>query len=208
MSILNDREIKAYCENPKNGAPLITPFVGHQVNSKTKLVSSDNGSITTSKRKVLSYGLDSFGYDVRLDEEIKIYVNTYSEIIDPKDFKDSCFQTMKVLNDLTKGKYVILPPSSYALGKTIESFNIPEDITVLCTGKSTYARAGIIVNPTSFKSGFSGIIVIEVANTSGLPVRLYINEGIATCLFFKGEKPLKTYEGQYQNQNSIQLPSK
>lgn len=200
MSILNDREIKALCTkvDDANFKPMIEPFFDHQVR-----VNNDS----KKERKVLSYGLDSFGYDVRLDTDIKLFTNINSSIVDPKEFNEECLIQGDIKLDENGSQYILIPPNSYMLGKTIETFNIPKDMTVILLGKSTYARSGIIINSTIFKPGFNGSIVVEISNSSSLPVKIYVNEGIASCLFFRGNEPINQYMGIYQNQTGVKLPT-
>ncbi len=146
--------------------------------------SLENGMITpfVEKQKrdgCVSYGLSSFGYDARLAPEFKIFTNVDNAIIDPKDFQESTFVDRK-------GDYCIIPPNSFVLSTTIEVFKIPNDVLVLCIGKSTYARCGLIVNVTPIEPGWEGQITLEISNTTPLPAKVYANEGIAQFLFFKG----------------------
>lgn len=164
------------------------------------------------KRRVLSYGLSSYGYDVRLTEEFKIFTNANGGgIIDPKKLDEqACLVDGTIREDDDGSKYVILPPNSYLLARTEEYFDIPRDIMVVCVGKSTYARAGAIVNVTPIEPGFQGNVVIEIANSTTLPMRIYANEGISQFLFLRGDKPCETSyadrKGKYQGQTGIQLP--
>ena len=155
----------------------------------------DNGN------KCISWGESSFGYDVRLADEFKIFSNINSTIIDPLDFNQSCCVDHK-------GPFCIVPPNSYILGKTIEEFDIPNDVSVICVGKSTYARVGAIVNVTPIEAGFKGPIVIEISNATSLPLKIYANMGISQFIFFKGNVPCEvSYAdrgGKYQNQKGIQ----
>lgn len=159
--------------------------------------------------KVISYGVSSYGYDVRLsDNEVKLFANTIdTNIVDPKDFDTSSLVTLKQ-HDKGNGKFVILPPGGYALGSTVEHFNMPPDVTCIVLGKSTYARSGIVVNVTPIEAGFRGTVVIELSNPSPLPVKIYLNEGIAQFLFFRGEQRCDVSyadrNGKYQDQTGIQ----
>lgn len=160
-------------------------------------------------RKVISYGVSSYGYDVRLsDNEVKLFANTIdTNIIDPKDFDTSSLVSLKQ-HDKGNGKYVILPSGGYALGSTVEHFNMPPDVTCIVLGKSTYARSGIVVNVTPIEAGFRGTVVIELSNPSPLPVKIYLNEGIAQFLFFRGanrcDVSYADRNGKYQDQTGIQ----
>ncbi len=152
---------------------------------------------------VVSYGLSSYGYDIRVSDEFKIFTNVNSTVIDPKDFDSANVVDFK-------GDVCIVPPNSFALARTIEYFRMPKDTLAICLGKSTYARCGIIVNVTPFEPGFEGHITIEISNTTPLPAKIYANEGIAQVLFFQGDEPCEvTYsdrKGKYQKQRGITLP--
>lgn len=152
---------------------------------------------------VISYGLSSYGYDIRVSNEFKIFTNIGASIVDPKSFDE------KNVVDFI-GDVCIVPPNSFALARTIEYFKIPNDVLAICLGKSTYARCGIIVNITPFEPGFCGHITIEISNTTPLPAKIYANEGIAQVLFFQGDEKCEiSYadkNGKYQNQTGITLP--
>ncbi len=152
---------------------------------------------------VISYGLSSYGYDICVGDEFKIFTNINSSLVDPKNFSEQ-----NVVD--VKGDFCIIPPNSFALASTVEYFRIPNDVLAICLGKSTYARCGIIVNVTPFEPGFCGNITIEISNTTPNPAKIYSNEGIAQVLFFKGDEPCdNTYadkNGKYQNQGGITLP--
>ncbi len=154
-------------------------------------------------KDVVSYGLSSYGYDIRVGNEFKIFTNVNSTFIDPKKFDD------KNIIDF-KGDVCIVPPNSFALASTLEYFKIPDDVLAICLGKSTYARCGIIVNVTPFEPGFEGHITIEISNTTPLPAKIYANEGIAQVLFLQGDEQCDiTYrdkKGKYQGQQGITLP--
>jgi dCTP deaminase len=152
---------------------------------------------------VVSYGVSSYGYDIRVGKEFKIFTNVNSTVVDPKNFED------KNIIDFV-GDVCIVPPNSFALARTIEYFRIPKNVLAICLGKSTYARCGIIVNVTPFEPEFDGHITIEISNTTPLPAKIYANEGIAQVLFFEGDTPCDvTYKdkaGKYQGQTGITLP--
>jgi dCTP deaminase len=152
---------------------------------------------------VVSYGLSSYGYDIRVSDEFKIFTNINTQIVDPKNFNS------KNVVDF-KGAVCIVPPNSFALARTVEYFKMPKDTLAICLGKSTYARCGIIVNVTPFEPEFEGLITIEISNTTPLPAKIYANEGIAQVLFFQGDEPCEvTYskrKGKYQKQKGITLP--
>jgi len=154
-------------------------------------------------KNVVSYGLSSYGYDIRVGREFKIFTNVNSTLVDPKNFDEN--NVIDVVSDVA-----IVPPNSFALARTVEYFKMPKDVLAICLGKSTYARCGIIVNVTPFEPGFEGHITIEISNTTPLPAKIYANEGIAQVLFLQGDTPCEvTYadkKGKYQSQTGITLP--
>ena len=182
MTVLSDKWIKKAAKLKR----MIRPFVDKQV-----------------RKGKISFGLSSYGYDARVSNEFKIFTNVNSGIVDPKIFKKESFIT-KV------GKECIIPPNSFALARTIEYFKIPDDILVICLGKSTYARCGIIVNVTPLEPGWEGHVTLEFSNTTPLPAKIYANEGVAQFVFIKGnEDPLVSYadrNGKYQGQKGVTLP--
>lgn len=151
----------------------------------------------------ISYGISSYGYDAQLAPRIKLFSNLHGAIIDPKAMDERCFHDVE-------GDSFVIPPNSYALGHTVERFSIPRDVMVICLGKSTYARAGIIVNVTPLEPGWQGHVTLEISNATPLPARVYANEGICQFVFLRGEyKPERTYaerSGTYQGQSGITLP--
>ena len=152
---------------------------------------------------VISYGLSSYGYDVRIGREFKVFTNVNNSIVDPKAFRDDAFVDLET-------DVCVVPPNSFALGRTIEYFRIPEDVITICLGKRTYARCGIIVNVTPFEPGWEGFVTLEISNTTPLPARVYAGEGIAQVLFLRGEERCETSyadrAGKYQGQSGITLP--
>ena len=182
MAIKSDRWIKKMSQ--ENG--MIDPFEVEQVR---------NGNI--------SYGLSSYGYDLRVSDEYKIFTNVNSEIIDPKNFNQNNFISKK-------GDECIIPPNSFVLSSTVEYFRIPNDVMVICLGKSTYARCGIIVNVTPLEPSWEGNVTLEFSNSTPLPAKIYANEGAAQFIFLKGnEKPDITYadrNGKYMKQSGVTLP--
>lgn len=164
---------------------MITPFVNGQVSGG-----------------VISYGLSSYGYDIRVSNEFKIFTNIHSKVVDPKNFDPQSFI------DLT-GDVCLIPPNSFVLAKTVEQFNIPKNVLVICLGKSTYARTGLIVNITPLEPEWRGVITLEISNTTPLPARVYANEGISQLLFLEGDEQCEvTYadrKGKYQNQQGIEV---
>lgn len=182
MAIVPDFRIREYAINQK----MIDPFIDKQVR---------NG--------VISYGLSSYGYDIRVADEFKIFTNVNSAIVDPKQFDPRSMVDFK-------GDICVIPPNSFALAKTIEYFRIPRNILTICVGKSTYARCGIIVNVTPFEPEWEGFVTLEISNTTPLPARIYANEGIAQVLFFESDQPCEiSYadrKGKYQKQGDIMLP--
>lgn len=154
-------------------------------------------------RGVVSYGLSSYGYDIRVADEFMIFTNIGGTVVDPKNFDEK-----NVVN--FKGDICIVPPNSFALARTVEYFRMPKNVLAICLGKSTYARCGIIVNVTPFEPGFEGHITIEISNTTPLPAKIYANEGIAQVLFLEGDEICQTSyadkKGKYQGQEGITLP--
>jgi len=152
---------------------------------------------------VISYGVSSYGYDIRVADEFKIFTNVYSAIVDPKNF------TTQSMVDF-KGDVCVIPPNSFVLARTIEYFRIPRKVLTICLGKSTYARCGIIVNVTPFEPEWEGFVTLEISNTTPLPAKIYANEGIAQVLFFEADDECDTSyadkKGKYQNQQQIELP--
>jgi dCTP deaminase len=152
---------------------------------------------------VISYGVSSYGYDIRVADEFKIFTNVFSAVVDPKHFDP------KSMVDF-KGEVCVIPPNSFALARTIEYFRIPRSVLTVCLGKSTYARCGIIVNVTPFEPEWEGYVTLEISNTTPLPARIYANEGIAQVLFFEADELCETSyadkKGKYQSQQSIVLP--
>ncbi len=165
---------------------MIEPFTNSQVR---------NGSI--------SYGVSSYGYDIRVADEFKIFTNVFSAVVDPKHFDT------KSMVDF-KGDVCVIPPNSFALARTVEYFRIPRGVLTVCLGKSTYARCGIIVNVTPFEPEWEGYVTLEISNTTPLPARIYANEGIAQVLFFEADEVCEiSYadkKGKYQKQQTIELP--
>jgi dCTP deaminase len=160
--------------------------------------------VETQKREgVISYGLSSFGYDARVADDFRVFTNVDSAIVDPKDFSADSFVTRKA-------PVCIIPPNSFALAHTIEYFRIPRDILVICLGKSTYARCGIIVNVTPLEPEWEGQVTIEISNTTPLPAKIHANEGICQFLFLKGDSaPEISYAdkaGKYMRQRGVSLP--
>ena len=152
---------------------------------------------------IISYGLSSYGYDVRVSNEFKVFTNVHSSVVDPKAFHPNSF--VDINTDVCT-----VPPNSFVLARTVEFFRIPEDVLTVCVGKSTYARCGIIVNVTPFEPCWEGTATLEISNTTPLPARIYAGEGIAQVLFFKGNEPCETTyadrTGKYQGQVAITLP--
>ena len=182
MSIMSDRWIRRMAAEHKMIEPFSERFEG---------------------QGVVSYGLSSYGYDIRLSHEFKVFTNVYNSIVDPKSFDEEAFISFET-------DVCVIPPNSFALACTMEYFRIPVDILTICVGKSTYARCGIIVNVTPFEPGWEGKVTLEISNTTPLPAKVYAGEGIAQVLFFKGNEPCETSyaqrSGKYQGQQSIVLP--
>ena len=182
MSVLSDRWIKKMAIEKE----MIKPFVSEQKSGNN-----------------ISYGLSSFGYDARVSNEFKIFTDVDSAIVDPKNFKSNSFVSRT-------GVECIIPPNSFALASTVEYFRIPKNVLVICLGKSTYARCGIIVNVTPLEPGWEGHVTLEFSNTTPLPAKIYANEGAAQFIFLQGnENPEITYDkrdGKYMKQTGVTLP--
>ena len=152
---------------------------------------------------VISYGLSSYGYDIRVADEFKVFTNINSTVVDPKNFDARSFV------DIT-ADVCIIPPNSFALAKTVEYFRIPRDVLTICVGKSTYARCGLIVNVTPFEPEWEGFVTLEISNTTPLPAKVYAHEGISQVLFFQSDEPCevsyKDKKGKYQGQTGLTLP--
>jgi dCTP deaminase len=165
---------------------MIEPFVESQV-----------------RGSAISYGVSSYGYDIRVADEFKVFTNINNTVIDPKSFDPRSFVDVKT-------EVCIVPPNSFALARTIEYFRIPRDVLTICLGKSTYARCGIIVNVTPFEPEWEGTVTLEISNTTPLPAKIYANEGIAQVLFFQSDEPCemsyKDKKGKYQAQTGVTLP--
>lgn len=180
--LLSDKQIKEYARKKK----MIAPFKDSQV-----------------RKGVISFGLSSYGYDLRITDEFKVFTNVNNAIVDPKDFNPKSFVDFK-------GKVCIIPPNSFCLTRSLEYLRIPRDILCICLGKSTYARCGIIVNVTPLEPEWEGYVTIEISNTAPLPVKIYANEGICQVLFARGEQKCSiSYadkKGKYQKQKKLTLP--
>jgi dCTP deaminase len=182
MSIKSDRWIRRMAR--EHG--MIEPFVDGQV-----------------REGAVSYGVSSYGYDMRVAPEFRIFTNVLSVIVDPKHFDARSFVEFD-------GDVCIVPPNSFALARSVEYFRIPRNVLTICLGKSTYARCGIITNVTPFEPEWEGHVTIEISNTTPLPAKIYANEGIAQVLFFQGDEPCevsyKDKKGKYQAQRGVTLP--
>jgi dCTP deaminase len=186
MSLQADRWIREMAL--KQG--MIEPFVDRQVRF-------DEGE------KVISFGLSSYGYDLRVSNEFKIFTNVHNSLIDPKNFSETAFVHIEA-------DTCIIPPNSFALARSVEYFRIPKDVLTLCVGKSTYARCGIIVNVTPFEPGWEGYVTLEISNTTPLPAKIYANEGLAQVLFYRWAESCEVSyadrQGKYMGQTKITLP--
>jgi dCTP deaminase len=182
MSIKSDRWIRRMAREQR----MIEPFSEKQV-----------------REGVISFGVSSYGYDIRVTDEFKIFTNINTTIVDPKRFDEHSFVSFK-------GDVCIIPPNSFALARTLEYFRIPRNVLTVCVGKSTYARCGIIVNVTPFEPEWEGTATLEISNTTPLPARIYANEGIAQVVFFEADEVCEiSYadkKGKYQAQREITLP--
>jgi dCTP deaminase len=155
------------------------------------------------RQGVISYGLSSYGYDIRVADEFKVFTNINNTVVDPKNFDDRSFVDMKT-------DVCIIPPNSFALAKTVEYFRIPRDVLTVCVGKSTYARCGLIVNVTPFEPEWEGYVKLEISKTTPLPAKVYANEGISQVLFFQSDEACEVSyadkKGKYQKQQGLTLP--
>lgn len=186
MSIKSDRWITRMATEQN----MIYPFVGKQVKQE-------------ESNKKISYGVSSYGYDVRCSNEFKIFTNINTAIVDPKNFDPNSF--VDIVSNVC-----IIPPNSFALARTIEYFKIPRNVLTICLGKSTYARCGIIVNVTPLEPEWEGHVTLEFSNTTPLPAKIYANEGVAQMLFFEADEVCETSyldrNGKYQGQRGVTLP--
>jgi dCTP deaminase len=182
MSIKNDRWIRRMSKEHR----MIEPFCEKQV-----------------REGVISFGLSSYGYDMRVSREFRIFTNALSAIVDPKDFDSRSFIEYE-------GDVCIIPPNSFALARSVEYFRIPRNVLTICVGKSTYARCGIITNVTPFEPEWEGFVTLEISNTTPLPAKVYANEGIAQVVFFESDEVCEVSyadrKGKYQKQDTLTLP--
>lgn len=182
MTIMSDIWIREQAQNHQ----MIEPFTEAQ-----------------KREGIISYGLSSYGYDARLSDEFKIFTNIDNAIVDPKDFSGDSFVSRKT-------DVCVIPPNSFALARTVEYFRIPRDTLVICLGKSTYARCGLIVNVTPLEPEWEGHVTLEISNTTPLPAKVYANEGVCQFLFYKGDQPCETSyadrSGKYMGQTGVTLP--
>ena len=182
MSIKSDKWIKKMSKDEN----MIKPFVESNI-----------------RQDVVSYGLSSYGYDIRVSDEYKIFTNVNNSIIDPKKFDDKSFVNFK-------GDVCVVPANSFALARSIEYFKIPRNVLTICLGKSTYARCGIIVNVTPLEPEWEGYVTLEISNTTPLPAKIYSNEGLCQVIFFESDEDCavsyKDKSGKYQSQTGITLP--
>jgi dCTP deaminase len=182
MSIKSDRWIRRMAQEHD----MINPYSEKQVSAG-----------------VISYGVSSYGYDLRVADEFKIFTNVNSTVIDPKNFDERSFVSVNA-------DVAIVPPNSFALARSVEYFKIPRDVLTICVGKSTYARCGIIVNVTPFEPEWEGFVTLEISNTTPLPAKIYANEGLCQILFFQSDEVCETSykdrKGKYQSQKGIVLP--
>ena len=185
MTLQNDKWIRKMAQEEG----MIVPFVDGQVKE-------ENG------KRIVSDGLSSFGYDLRVSNKFKLFTDINNSLVDPKNFNEDAFVDIE-------GDSCIIPPNSFALAKSVEYFKIPRDVLTMCIGKSTYARCGIIVNVTPFEPEWEGYVTLEISNTTPLPAKIYANEGLAQVLFYRGapcETSYKDRNGKYMGQVEITLP--
>ncbi len=187
MSLRSDRWIRRMAVEHK----MIEPFADSQVRE-------------AAGKKIVSYGLSSYGYDLRVAEKFKVFTNVYNSIVDPKHFRPDAFVDIS-------GESCVIPPNSFALARSVEYFRIPRNVLTLCIGKSTYARCGIIVNVTPFEPEWEGYVTLEISNTTPLPAKIYAGEGLAQVLFFVAEEVCEVSyadrKGKYMKQMEITYPS-
>jgi dCTP deaminase len=186
MSIKSDKWIRRMAQEKQ----MISPFAAHQVRKQ-------------GEGKIISYGVSSYGYDVRCADEFKVFTNINSAIVDPKNFSPHSFVDIQ-------SEVCIIPPNSFVLARSVEYFRIPRQVLVICLGKSTYARCGIIVNVTPLEPEWEGHVTLEFSNTTPLPAKIYANEGVAQMLFLESDELCETsYKdrgGKYQGQEGVTLP--
>lgn len=189
MSIKSDKWIRRMSETEG----LIYPF------SERRIFGAD-------LKPAISYGLSSYGYDIRVGNSFKVFTDVYGAIVDPKNFDPRAFVGMEIPN----GERCVIPPNSFALSQSVESFKIPRNVLTLCIGKSTYARCGIIVNVTPLEPEWKGVVTLEISNTTPLPAAIYAGEGLAQVLFFESDEDCETSyadrNGKYQGQTGLTLP--
>ncbi|MFN3486316.1 MAG: dCTP deaminase [Planctomycetota bacterium] len=182
MSVKSDKWIRRMALEKK----MIEPFEEKQI-----------------REGVISYGLSSYGYDIRVADEFKLFTDIFTTVVDPKNFNPKSFVDIKASS-------IVIPPNSFALARTVEYFRIPRNVITICLGKSTYARCGIIVNVTPFEPEWEGTATLEISNTTPLPARIYANEGIAQVLFFESDEICQVSyadkKGKYQKQLDVTLP--
>ena len=188
MSIKPDFWIRYMAENNN----MISPFC-------CDLISKSD----SCEKKVVSYGLSSYGYDIRVADEFKVFTNVHNAIVDPKNFQENSF--IEIKKDIC-----VVPPNSFALARSVEYFKIPRNVLTICLGKSTYARCGIIVNVTPFEPEWEGYVTLEISNTTPLPAVIYAHEGVAQVIFFESTDPChKSYadrKGKYMKQVGVTTP--
>lgn len=187
MSVCSDKWIRRMAVE----RGMIEPFVDGQIKK------------TESGARVISYGLSSYGYDLRVSNEFKVFTNVFGSVVDPKAFDDRSFVDMQT-------DVCVVPPNSFALARSVEYFRIPREVLTICVGKSTYARCGIIVNVTPFEPEWEGHVTLEISNTTPLPARIYANEGLAQVVFFESKETCETSyadrAGKYMGQRGITIP--
>ena len=186
MSIKSDKWIERMAKEHE----MIVPFASHQVREQ-------------HEERIISYGVSSYGYDVRCAPEFKIFTNINSAIVDPKNFDANSFVDVQA-------EVCIIPPNSFVLARTVEYFKIPRNVLTICLGKSTYARCGIIVNVTPLEPEWEGHVTLEFSNTTPLPAKIYANEGVAQMIFLEADEvcavSYRDRKGKYQGQQGVTLP--
>lgn len=187
MTLCSDKWIRRMAQEHK----MIEPFADGQIREG-------------EGKKIVSYGLSSYGYDLRVSEKFKVFTNVYNTVVDPKNFQTDSFVDIE-------GEFCIIPPNSFALAQSVEYFRIPRNVLTLCIGKSTYARCGIIVNVTPFEPEWEGFVTLEISNTTPLPAKIYAGEGLAQVLFLVAEEVCEVSyadrKGKYMGQMEITYPT-
>lgn len=204
MAIKSDRWIRKMALEHGMIAPFVDRQVAHGDSNTQKETDSNVQVLEKTEKKIVSYGLSSYGYDLRVSNRFKVFTNVHNSIVDPKNFQENSFVDIET-------DVCIVPPNSFALAVSVEYFKIPRNVLTICLGKSTYARCGIIVNVTPFEPEWEGYVTLEISNTTPLPAKIYANEGLAQVLFFESDENCEvSYAmrmGKYMKQHGITIPT-